>query len=264
LLPLATSASTGGRAVVHPSGVEHHLFFLPSGGERVCAALYAPPSRARLGVLLCQTWGMGARTMLEWSHRFAHRLATCGIATMLPHWPGTEDSDGDPNEVTLDRLVEAGTDSILAASERCDVPSWGLAGYGMGAAAAALIAHEVRASRLALIQPQLDLVAAFAEAERSARRAQLGNAVFPDWVFGHPHPPGLRRPEDVARIRGAIESYSGKGAVVRYRRPVDGIDVPGFRVVTVWGDSRRPPRLDHGPLAVAATRWLRRSVSRGR
>jgi hypothetical protein len=261
---LPTITSTGGAAAKHPSGVEHQSFFLASGGERVYAALYTPPVPARFGVLLCQTWGMDARWILDWSHRFAHRLAASGIATILPHWPGTEESDGEVDDLTLDRLVEAGVDAVAAANARCAVPAWGVAGIQTGAAMGALIAPRVGAIRLALIQPALDLVAAFAEAERVGRRARLGNPLMADWSFGQPHAPGLQRPEDTERIRRALLEFTGKGAVVRYRRPVDPVAVPGFRSVVAWGDWRRPARRDHGPLAVAATRWLQRSLRWGR
>jgi hypothetical protein len=256
--------STGGAVARHPSGVEHHSFFLPSGGERVYAALYAPPSPPRLGVLLCPTWGTQGRMMLDWSHRLAHRLAASGIATVLPYWPGTEDSDGDPNGVTIDRLIEAGVDAAGAANARCAAPAWGVAGLGVGAAAAALIAPEIDASRLALMQPSLDLAAAFAEEERAGRRGRLDNEPFANWSFGLPNPPGLRRGEDTERVRAALVAFEGSGAVVRYRRPEQQIDVPGFRSIVVWGNWRRPARLDHGPLAVATTRWLRRSLRRRR
>lgn len=51
--------------------------------------------------------------MLEWCHRFAHDLAVAGIGTVVPDWPGTGDSEGNVNEVTLDRLVQAGLDGPL-------------------------------------------------------------------------------------------------------------------------------------------------------
>jgi hypothetical protein len=261
---LPTITTTGGAVVRHPSGVEHHSFFLPSGRDRVYATLYAPPSAPRFGVLLCPTWGIDARMMLEWTHRLAHRLATSGIATVVPCWPGTEESEGAMDDVTLDRLVEAGVDVAAAAEDRRGVPAWGVAGLGVGAAAASLIAPKIDATRIALIQPSLDLIATFAEAERASRRGRLDNDPLAAWSFGYPTPPGLRRHDDTERIRGALAAFGGSGAVVRYRRPDQGVDVPGFRTVVVWGDWRRPARLDHGPLAVATTRWLRRSRRRSR
>lgn len=261
---LPTITSTGGAVARHPSGVEHHSFFLPSGGERVYAALYAPPSPPRLGVVLCPTWGTQQRMMLDWSHRLAHRLAASGIATVLPYWPGTEDSDGDPYEITLDRLVEAGVDAAAAANGRCAVPAWGVAGLGIGAAAAALIAPEIDATRLALIQPSLDLATAIADEERAGRRGRLNNDAPDNWSFGLPNPPGLQRKEDTDRVLAALAAFDGTGAVVRYRRPELQIEVPGFRSIVVWGNWRRPARIDHGPLAVATTRWLQRSLRRRR
>jgi hypothetical protein len=211
-------------------------------------------------VLVCPTWGIGAVRLFEWCHRFAHELAQSGIATVVPHWPGTQDSEGDPNDITLDRLVDAGVDAAAAAQTRCTVPAWGIVGIGVGASAAALVSPTLEASRLALVQPALDLVGHFAESERRGRRAQLGSPTTPEWAFGHPHPPGLRRDEDTARVRDAIESFSGKGAVVRYRRPRPQPAPAGFRTITVWGDYLTPPRVDDGPLRIATTRWLLRSV----
>jgi hypothetical protein len=203
---------------------------------------------------------MAATVLSEWCHRFAHGLAASGVAAVIPHWPGTEDSDGNPNEITLDRLVEAGVDTTTAAAARGAVPAWGVAGIGVGASVAALVAPKLEASRLVLVQPVLDLVAYFAERERVGRRAQLGRETTPDWSFGHPHPPGLRRDQDTARVLDALRSFSGKGMVVQYRRPSPARPPDGFRVVNVWGDYRNPPRVDHGPLRIETTRVLLRSL----
>src|SRR4029077_9540741 len=135
----------------------------------------------------------------EWSHRLAHELAQMGIATVVPHWPGTGDSEGVAEELTLDRLVEAGVDNTVAAEARCAVPSWGILGIGAGAPAAVLVATSIGATRLVLVQPGLDLVRFFQRGERAGRAAQLGRRPPPNWSFGYPLPAGLRRDEDGSR-----------------------------------------------------------------
>jgi hypothetical protein len=231
----------------------------------VYATLYSPGDRpATSGVLVCPSWGSEGRHLIEWTHRLAHAAASSGAAALLPQWPGTQDSDGDPEAVTFDRLVEAGRDSIAAVSAVTGALRWGLAGVRIGASAAALLAPEVDAPWLLLAQPALDPAAYFDAIERSARRSSLGAAPPKGWAFGHPLPAGLRGPEDGARVSEALDAFRGRGAVVRYRRPPDGPVPSGFELVRSWGDWRRPPRHDHSVLLADCRRWMRRALPRTR
>lgn len=252
--------TAGGSVLTHPSGVRHHSFFHGAEGQRLFTVLYEPAGRARLGVVACPAWGADGSKMLVWSHQLAHDLAALGILTAVFNWPGTEDSEGDLDSVDLDTLVQSATDTITACAQRADVPAWGLLGLRFGAGPAAVAAAGTNASHLVLVQPVLDPAAHFVEIERSSRRAQLRSATPEHWAFGHPHPAGLRERGHATTITNALRAFAGRGAVIQYRRPA-GISAPApFRDVRVWGDWRRPPRVDHGPLRVATRRWIRRSL----
>ena len=246
--------------VVHRSGVRHAGLYFVSGSDRVYASLYTPGDRpARLGVVLCQTWAVEGFSFIEWCHRVAHDVAAEGVAAIVPHWPGTQDSDGDATTLTFDRMVSVGLDAAAATEERCEVPTWGTVGVRLGAAAAARLAPALNASRLVLVQPSLDPAGYFEEQERIARRGSLGVEQREGWLFNHPTPSGLRDPAEAARVQAALAAYAGDGVVVRYRRPA--IDPPTpFRTITTWGDWRRLPRVDHCPLRVPTVRWLAHSV----
>jgi hypothetical protein len=250
-------------AVVHRSNVHHESLFFESNGERLYGTLYSPVSGPpRLGVVLCPAWASEGLALHGWCHRTARDLAASGIATIIPHWPGTLDSEGDPCLLTFDRLVEAGADAAATAAHRCDISGWGAIGVGIGAAVAAILAPSLGASRLVLAQPAFDPEAYFASAERRFRRASLGATPNSDWAFSHPIPPGLRSPREASRVAVALSSFSGKGAIVRYRLP-DGDPAPaGFSVVTVRGNWNRPTQDDHGELRRRASRWLVRSLRR--
>jgi hypothetical protein len=201
---------------------------------------------------------------MEWTHRLAHAAAAAGAVAVLPHWPGTQDSEGDPLAMTFDRLVETGRDTIAAAGARTGDLPWSVVGPRIGGAAAALLAPEIDAPWLLLAQPALDPAAYFDGIEFSARRAQLGAEAPDAWANGHPLPAGLRRAEDATRVAAALDAFRGRGAIVRHRRPAEGPVPPGFETVNLWGDWRRPPRVDHSVLGAACVRWLRRTVRRGR
>jgi hypothetical protein len=247
--------------VIHGTNVRHECFFFSSGDERLYGSLYSPVTRRiRLGMVVCQTWGMDGMLLYEWCHRLARDLAAAGVATIIPHWPGTLDSEGDPHGLTLDRLLEVGVDSATAAAQRCEVPAWGVLGIGFGAAVAAMVAPPVAASRLVLVQPALNPAAYFDSSERRSRRASLGAAPSAGWAFGHPIPVGLRVPEATGRIEAALHSFTGKGAVVRYRTPEGGPVPAGFDTVTARGGWNRPRHDARSQLRRTVTRWITRSL----
>jgi hypothetical protein len=170
----------------------------------VYVTVYSPSDGpATSGMLICPTWGPEGRRLGEWGHHLAHAAASAGAAAVLPHWPGTQESDGAIDTVTLDRLVEAGRDSIAAVAAGTGGLRWGLVGPRIGAAVAALLAPEVDAPWLLLAQPALDPAEYFDTIERAVRRAALGVAGPEGWAAGGLLPAGLRRPEDAPRIAAA-------------------------------------------------------------
>ena len=247
-------------AVEHRSGVRHAAIFFPSGPDRLYAALYSPKASCRFAVVICPSWGAETMALLQWYHRLAHDLARAGIASMVPHWPGTEDSEGDASAATFDRLVASVVDARSILADRSGSDRVGLVGVRVGAAVAALAAPVVGASRLVLTQPVFDVGAHFEREEASWRRVRPGATLPPEWAYGYPHPSGLRQPGAASRVRASLDAYAGKGAIVQYRRPEPEVAPGAFRTLTVWGDWGRPARVDHGPLRVTTTRWLTHSL----
>jgi len=250
--------------ITHPSGERHYGEFVVSGGERLYAASYLPKREPVVGVVLCPSWGVESARQVDWTHRFAHDLASRGAAAVLVQWPGTEDSEGDPAAVTVDRLVEAGVDTSNALLARCGPTPLCVVGTRVGAAPAVLIADAFEGSSLVLVQPELDLPTYFAEQERMSRRGRLGAGSAPDWAFGWPAPRGLRRDEDHERVVDALRGLGRRATVVRYRRRPEHADPDGARVVRVWGEWTTSAAVEHPSLRVAAARLIMRSAKRNR
>lgn len=248
-------------SVVHGGNVRHESLFFLSGPDHLYATLYSPANdRIRLGVVLCQAWGADGMAMYGWTQRAGRDLAEAGVATIIPHWPGAFDSEGDHERLTFGRIVEAGSDAAAAAEQRGDIPAWGVLGVGVGAASAALLATALSATRCVLAQPALDPAAYFTEIERRSRRASLGGPSTAGWAFGYPIPPGLRGPDAADLVSAALGSFAGKGAVVRYRKPVSAAPPAGFDTVTIRGNWALPGRDDRKELRRGVTRWLARSL----
>src|SRR6476469_1290371 len=125
---MASLAGVDANLVQHRSGVWHGSMFFPSGADQLYAAVYTPDKQCRLAVVICPGWGAETTRLNQWYHRLAHDLATSGIATLVPHWPGTNDSDGDAATVTLDRLVATVVDARPVLVDRAGTDRVGLVG----------------------------------------------------------------------------------------------------------------------------------------
>jgi hypothetical protein len=215
----------------------------------------------RAGAVLCPSWGYEVTDLAEWTHRVAHDLARVGVPTVVPQWPGTQDSHGEADDATLESFRDAAVDATLASARHVEVAEWFPIGLRVGASVAALAATALQSRWLLLVEPTLDLDAHFRSVERSARRASLGKGLPGEWVHGYPHPPGLRQTTDADRVALAVQSFQGEAAVIRYRRPTQPA-LAGVRTISIWGDWRTPLRPDHAPLRTAAVRWVNRTLRR--
>jgi len=237
-------------------------FFFSSGGEQLYGSLYAATTPKRsLGLVVCPSWGMEGWELLGWCHNLAHGVAGLGGYGLVLHWPGFQDSEGDPRDATFTRLTQAVHDAVVAGRRVLPGARWSVAGIRIGAAVAALAAPSLSAPHLLLVQPELDPVTYFDGIERAGRRFYLGEGLPAGWAFGHPLPSGLRMPEAAGQVAQALGSFAGTGAVVRYKEPASPAP-PGLESVTVRGDWRRPPMHDHRPLLMTAIRWVRRTTRR--
>ena len=88
-------------------------FFFPSGDDRLYGSLYVATAAFRqFGVVVCPSWGMEGRFLLEWCHQLALGAADVGGASLVVQWPGPQDSGFVDREL----LDGAGTtDDPLAA-----------------------------------------------------------------------------------------------------------------------------------------------------
>src|SRR4051812_4608847 len=84
--------------------VGREVFYFRSGPDRLSASLYRRlrPTTA-LRVLICPSWGMEGKQLLQWCHRLARGVSDLGGTGLVVEWPGFEDSEGDPQAVTFAR-----------------------------------------------------------------------------------------------------------------------------------------------------------------
>jgi hypothetical protein len=178
------------------------------------------------------------------------------------HWPGFEDSEGDPEHVTFDRLIAACRDATGAVRD-ADGEPWSLAGIRFGATVATLAAGalDAPAPALVLAEPVLDPAAYFDDIERVGRQARLGASGILGWAFAHPLPEAIRGPESGVSITSALRAFPGRAVVVRHQQPKRPAP-EGIAVRTVPGSWQRGPFEEHRPLMVTARRWLGHAARR--
>jgi alpha-beta hydrolase superfamily lysophospholipase len=230
-------------------GLRREAFFFRSGDDSLYGSMYvASPALVSAGVVICPGWGWEHNAMIDGAHRLAMGQARRGGAAMLLHWPGHGDSGGDPEEATIERLVEATVAAVATAIARIPEVSWRLVGIRLGAAAAVLAADSVDVGGLLLVQPALDPEHWFTELERMA--GQAGG-----WFGGFPLSPAVRASARSISVEGALRRFDGKGAAARYIAPPVTLP-PRFVTRSVPGQWRRHLRTDHHSLFDAAVGLL--------
>jgi hypothetical protein len=233
-------------------------FRLSSGDDKLYASLYSSrPTTPKMGVVVLPHWGHDGRFLLEWCHALALGAARLGGCGLLVHWPGSEDSEGDPGRVTVDQLVQAVLSALCAGKERLPEVPWSVAGVRLGATVASIAAARAEAHKVALVQPVLDPEPYFNGVERRARlvRALTRGAPHPGWGFGEEVPSGLRG-LSAGLVRKGLEGLRADVAVVHYRLPVLGPLPPNIRDITVRGKWSRPYEGDNAALRREALNFL--------
>lgn len=240
-------------------GLRREVFFFRSGSARLYGSVYAadPPTGDR-GVVVCNSWGYEANQSDVTVHTMALAVARAGGAAMTFHYPGFGDSEGDLEATTMGTLVEAATDALGEAADRCPGMSWALAGLMFGAPVAALAARRAPVERLLLVQPVQRPSFYLSRLERSAERAAKRVPARVNNAYGYPLP---RRMLDVAEaidadMRAALMDFDGTGVVVRFEKPpLEAEALERFEQVTVPGGWRFGNR--QSPLlAQSAADWL--------
>jgi hypothetical protein len=205
---------------------------------------------------------MEGKQLLQWCHQLAAGVSARGGAGLVLHWPGFEDSGGDPHAVDFDRFVDACEDAVRHAPGP-EGGRWSVAGIRLGGAAAALATKRLDARALVLVEPALDPAEYFEELEHTGRRGRLGAQTRSGWAFAHPLPGGLRGPDCASRVAHAIEEFAGDAVVIRHKKP-ERAAPRGIRVRTVPGSWQRGPFADHRTVLVDALRWIARTSKRAR
>jgi hypothetical protein len=250
-----------GASRVERAGIAREVFFFPSRDDLLYASHYAPVARVPSArVLICPSWGMEGKQLLQWCHQLAAGVSARGGEGLVLHWPGFEDSGGDPHAVDFDTFVDACADAVRHAPGPDD-GRWSVAGIRLGGAAAALATKRLDARSLVLVEPALDPAQYFDELERVGRRARLGAPSLAGWAFAHPLPLGLRDADCAARVSHAIEEFAGDAVVIRHKKP-ERPAPSGIEVRTVPGSWQRGPFDEHRTLLVDALRWIARTSKR--
>jgi hypothetical protein len=243
--------------------VRREVLYFRSRSDLLYASLYQriKPTTS-LRVLVCPSWGMEGKQLLQWCHQLARGAADLGGTGLVVHWPGFEDSEGDPQAATFDCLIAACQDGARAVPGS-NGDGWSIAGIRFGATVATLAAGALSSPALVLVEPALDPASYFAEIERTGRQSRLGAAGVPGWAFAHPLPDAIRGAESSASLATALSAFPGRAVVVRHKKP-ERPAPEGIAVRTVPGSWQRGPFADHRPLLVTAQRWLKRVARRAR
>ncbi|MGH2725372.1 MAG: hypothetical protein ACRDKS_00180, partial [Actinomycetota bacterium] len=220
-IPHAPAGRRDPEAFRSTDGFAQEVFFIRSGADRIYGTCFSSPSpRDVPGVVVCSSWGFESYRLRDGCHTLARRVAQRGGAAIVFDWVGHGDSSGEPEEATPQRLVEVAADVIEHGRRLVPALDWGFAGFRVGACVAAIAAVETGASSQLLIQPSLDPAAHFAEITKAMRRATLGQAGGDQlWAFGSPLPDLATWDVGALDAAGALRSFAGRSAVVRFSQP---------------------------------------------
>jgi pimeloyl-ACP methyl ester carboxylesterase len=137
-------------------GVTERAFHLEVGGDHLFALMTEPADRAAatdLGFVAVHSFGLEVLTLRRVERGIARALAAAGHPVLFVHRRGFGDSEGDPNDATLERQLEdlrAARDHLLRVTAATRA---GLVGARFGGLLAGLLAREGGVARLALVQP---------------------------------------------------------------------------------------------------------------
>lgn len=161
-------------------GVKEEVGFLGEDIPRLFSVLYRPVGQSLGSLLICPA------ILSEYDHtystevEFARTLAAHGVTVMRFHYAGTGHSDGDPESMTLESMVD---DAARAAVRLQEVAPGGppiFLGLRLGAFAAAAAAARNPGARLVLWDPPLDGRTYFREAWRADMMFQINEGSAPE------------------------------------------------------------------------------------
>jgi pimeloyl-ACP methyl ester carboxylesterase len=136
-------------------------------GERIFSCRHLPIGKPRGGMVICSPICADFMANYHREVHLARMLAADGFAVQRFHYRGTGNSDGDPEEITFDRLCEDAGILIEELSRVTGVASVALLGTRWGALVAAATARGFPDSPLVLWEPTTSSGQYFREAFRS-------------------------------------------------------------------------------------------------
>jgi len=237
-------------------GLRRSVFYFASRGNLLYGSMYeAEAPSIGLGLAISPSWGFEVTSQQNLAHALAIRIARLGGAALVFHPPGHGDSQGDPEELSMDALVAATTDAVAEGRARAPAFAWALAGVRLGAAVAALAAGRAGTDLALAIQPAFDPMAFFGQLQLAAHRTALVGGTTTSMVFGHALPQQLIDSANQADLGAALSSLEGTRAVVRFERPSDVCIPDGFEDLVVRGEWS-PRGIANGALVERASVWL--------
>lgn len=244
-------------------GLRREVFFFRDGGVELYGSLYAAePMSHPLGVTICNSWGIEGDQANRLVHPLALAAAREGGAGLVFHYPGSGDSQGDPERVTMGAMADAAIAALREGERRLPGSAWMLAGLMLGASVAALALERARPEALLLAQPALRPSEYFEGLERRAKRIAALTRSGEETVFGYSPSAALLSSalEADAEVAAAIARFERRGAVVRYSSPKGTDGVPeGFERIEIDGAFRFAAPHD-SKLGGATGAWLREYV----
>jgi pimeloyl-ACP methyl ester carboxylesterase len=137
-------------------GVTERAFHLEVDGDRLFALMTEPadPADAKdLGFVAVHSFGLEVLALRRSERAVARALAAAGLPVLFVHRRGFGDSEGDPNEASLERQLadlRVAGEHLLATTSATRL---GLTGAKFGGLLAGRLAREGGVDRLALFQP---------------------------------------------------------------------------------------------------------------
>jgi acetyl esterase/lipase len=148
---------------------------------------HLPSEASGGGVLVCLGPPFDTAVDEGRSARLARRLAGAGVAVQRFRYRGTWPSDGDPSELTFDRLVDDARSALDLLRDRTGVRRVAFVGARLGALVAARLARDVPGAPVVLWSPVPDARSALELAAR-ARAARGAHDSADDRATDGPHP----------------------------------------------------------------------------
>lgn len=148
-------------------GFEERIGYFLSGGHRVIGTSSCPRGAVTSGLVLCSSIGNEVVKNYRREVLLGRALAARGTFVQRFHYRGYGNSDGDPEVVTFDTLVEDARAATAIVREAVGDGPIGFMGTRFGALVAAAAASDIPGAPLVLAEPVLEAAAFFKEGFRT-------------------------------------------------------------------------------------------------